>query len=163
LLGRHDREETTDLTCLSRQTHPHEWEVITKQLARSKHFRKFQAAKRDNFFNYAQQVQVELGMKHGFKLPPSFRTREGGLKEEPSRQGRLASWIEYLFYEYDRLTRYSHSMSKCEPQFLEAWAKLARSQTLSGTEARLQSPSNHAIPPASKTPTASGKSGLSFN
>ena len=40
-------------------------------------------------------------MKHGLKSPPSFRTREGGLKEEPSRQGRLATWIEYLFHAYD--------------------------------------------------------------
>jgi len=81
LLGRHDREETTDLTCLGRQAHPHEWEVMTKQLARWKHLRKFQAAKRDNFLlcrASPSQTRHEARPQVPTVLPDPGRGAEGG-------------------------------------------------------------------------------------
>ncbi len=113
---------------------------MTKQLAHWKLFRKFQTARRANFFPYTQQVEVRLARRHGFKFPPSLRTLEGGLKEEPSRQGKLATWVEYLYYEHDRLSGYEGLMHDLEPQYLAAWAKLVGSRSLSRTEARTQSP-----------------------
>jgi len=61
--------------------------------------------------------------QHGF-------TRPFQLKEDPKQQDRLATWIEYLNFEYWWLDRYTDTIERLEPHYDKAWQKLVDSKVL---------------------------------
>ncbi|KAF2193575.1 hypothetical protein K469DRAFT_745128 [Zopfia rhizophila CBS 207.26] len=73
------------------------------------------------FSMYVRAVKDRL-TKHGF-------TRTFQLDEDPARQDKLTTWIEYLGYEYWWYDQYA--LSKCQQQRLDdAWKKLVNAKVL---------------------------------
>ncbi|KAF2189933.1 hypothetical protein K469DRAFT_683279 [Zopfia rhizophila CBS 207.26] len=134
--------------------HDDDWEVFTRQLSRWKSFRRFQRFVRepniederiiyisgqyriwDHFVGRQQPITGEEGRfpiyvravkdrltKHGF-------TRTFQLDEDPARQDKLTTWIEYLGYEYWWYDQYA--LSKRQQQRLDdAWKKLVDAKVL---------------------------------
>jgi hypothetical protein len=120
------------------QDRPDEWQVFTKQLRRWSVFRRFQVHMRQThgFARYADKLEAYLAHRRGFKFPVAFRTPAGGLSPDPLSQGRLATWIEYLLFEYSRRHSYRFCIEKQKPQCREAWATLPKSGVLRRSEMR---------------------------
>jgi hypothetical protein len=119
------------------QDRPDEWQVFTKQLRRWRRFRQFQASERrsdGSFPLYAHRVETYLAHRHDFEFPPAFRTAAGELKEDPAGQSKLATWIEYLFFEHVQSSTYKQSMAKHTRDYLEAWDALVKSGVLDPAE-----------------------------
>ncbi|KAL2016967.1 hypothetical protein VTK56DRAFT_2801 [Thermocarpiscus australiensis] len=123
------------LTCW--QDRPDEWQVFTKQLKRWRDFRAFQLFMRqkNQFPDYANELGAYLGLRRGFTFPPSFRTAAPcGLREDPTSQGKLATWIEYLYYEYREHDKYEKHKRGREQLYLQAWNTLVKSGVLHPSE-----------------------------
>lgn len=118
------------------QDRPDEWQVFTKQLRRWNDFRYFQLLMRQTygFDGYAGKLEAYLTHRQGFKLPGAFMTPAGGLSQDPRSQGELATWIEYLLFEYSKRHSYRCYMEKHEPRYREAWATLLKSGVLRRSE-----------------------------
>ncbi|KAJ2900037.1 hypothetical protein MKZ38_002690 [Zalerion maritima] len=101
-------------------------------------FRNILAFWQDRPDDYTSELEAYLGQRRGFEFPSSFRTASGGLGENPSRQGELAAWIEYLYYEYRKLEKYEDRMDKHEQQYSEAWETLISSGVLRPSEGRTE-------------------------
>ncbi|SPQ25556.1 cfadbe27-7b0f-4699-b994-95ec62f90d82 [Thermothielavioides terrestris] len=88
----------------------------------------------DGFAGYVDAVKRRLAA-HGFFKP--FR-----LEQDPSRQDRLTTWIEYLNYAYWWDDRNSARLAVLQPQHEEAWRELQKLHPAPGyhiTEALLLS------------------------
>ncbi|KAL2175393.1 uncharacterized protein P884DRAFT_206220 [Thermothelomyces heterothallicus CBS 202.75] len=77
---------------------------------------------RGGFPEYVAEARRRLA-KHGF-------TRDFQLDEDPTRQDKLTTWIEYLNYEYAWYDRYERSINHLRPEYEEAWKKLVDSGVL---------------------------------
>ncbi len=126
------------------QDRPGQWQIFTKQLTRWKEFRVFQASEREKYTrdisHYAQRIRAYLGHQHGFEFPASFRTSEGGFHADPACQGKLATWIEYLYYEYRQHDSYKRVLEDHEPSYHKACAALIDSRVLDRSEHVERSP-----------------------
>ena len=126
------------------QDRPDEWQVFTKQLARWKEFRAFQASERQryprDFAHYTQMIRAFLGHQHGFEFPTSFRTSEGGLHADSACQGKMATWVEYLYYEYRQHDSYKRVLEDHEPNYHKACMALIDSRVLHRSEHLERSP-----------------------
>ncbi|KAI1108505.1 hypothetical protein F5Y14DRAFT_436046 [Nemania sp. NC0429] len=80
----------------------------------------------DTFSGYVDAVKSRLA-RHGF-------TRLSQLKEEPKQQDKLATWIEYLNFEYWWLDRYTRSVERQKPQYEKAWQDLVDAKVLRPNE-----------------------------
>lgn len=81
----------------------------------------------DRYFRvYVEQVKRRLA-QHGF-------TRTFQLEEDPKRQDKLTTWVEYLNYEYSWYDRYERSVKRLQPQHDEDWTKLVESGVLRPSE-----------------------------
>lgn len=76
----------------------------------------------DEFPEYLDEVRRRL-MKHDF-------TRAFQLDEDPKRQDKLKTWIEYLGYEYAWYDRYTRLFTRLEPKYDDAWRTLENSGVL---------------------------------
>jgi hypothetical protein len=65
--------------------------------------------------------------QHGF-------TRPFELDEDPKRQDKLTTWIEYLNYEYSWYDRYTRMVKRLQLKHDEAWKKLVDSKVLKPSE-----------------------------
>lgn len=74
------------------------------------------------FPGYVEEVKSRLA-KHGF-------TRTFKLDEDPKRQDRLTTWIEYLNYEYSWYDQYTRCLNELQPEYDVAWQKLVDSGVL---------------------------------
>ncbi|KAH8889940.1 hypothetical protein GQ53DRAFT_689303 [Thozetella sp. PMI_491] len=81
---------------------------------------------RGGFPEYLDEVKRRFA-KHGF-------TRTFQLDEDPKRQDKLTTWIEYLNYEYSWYDKYSRDVIRLQPQYDEAWQKLVDSGVLRPSE-----------------------------
>ncbi|KXX80631.1 hypothetical protein MMYC01_203397 [Madurella mycetomatis] len=77
---------------------------------------------RGGFPEYIAEAKRHLA-KHGF-------TRSFQLDEDPARQDKLTTWIEYLNFEYSYHDRYKRSIKRLRPKYNEAWKKLVDSEVL---------------------------------
>ncbi|RSL46938.1 hypothetical protein CEP53_010125 [Fusarium sp. AF-6] len=66
--------------------------------------------------DYFEAIKRRLA-SHGF-------TRPFELKEDPTQQDQLTTWIEYLGYEYWCLDGHAEDMERLAPEHDEAWKKL---------------------------------------
>ena len=76
----------------------------------------------DKFSDYVEAVTRRLA-RHGF-------TRPFQLKEDLKQQNQLATWIEYLNFEYWWLDRYTDTIERLKPGYDKAWQKLVDSKVL---------------------------------
>lgn len=100
------------------------WWVFGSQLCRWKDFREYQRTNRDQgrFPIYNNTVERSLA-RHGF-------TRPFKLDEDPERQDKLTTWIEYLDYEYWLYDKDMRIVKRLQPQYDAAWKELVDSQVL---------------------------------
>ncbi|KAK4152996.1 hypothetical protein C8A00DRAFT_15747 [Chaetomidium leptoderma] len=119
------------------------WRVFGIQLQRWKAFRVWQKVNRGiheeeaetqqqlraenhsdggGFPQYIDTVKRRLA-DHGFNKP--FQ-----LDQDPEHQDNLATWIEYLGYEYWWTDKYDTKVEQLQPQFDEAWKELQEAGVL---------------------------------
>lgn len=101
---------------------PDHWFVFGGQWQRWKQFREWQGQTR-------QQGRISQCTDRCKELVKNTSTSSFELNQDPERQDKLATWIEYLSYEctiYDQHARYKHS----EPRYIKALKKLQDSRIL---------------------------------
>lgn len=97
------------------------WDAVQRDRQRQRDYcREFHGG--DEFSDYVDAVNRRLA-QHEFIRP--FQ-----LKEDPKQQDGLATWIEYLNFEYWWLDRYTESIERLKPDFDKAWQKLVDSNVL---------------------------------
>lgn len=103
---------------------PYAWMVFSRQSGLWKLFREHQRYVREQgrFSAYCQRLHDRLA-RHGFER--SFQ-----LNKEPDRQDRLATWIEFLNYEYWKYDKSASVISRRQQRYDEAWKKLVDSKVL---------------------------------
>ncbi|KPM39122.1 hypothetical protein AK830_g7449 [Neonectria ditissima] len=74
------------------------------------------------FRDYAEAVKRRLA-RHGFTEPVE-------LDEDPKKQDKLTTWIEYLNYEYWWLDKYTSDIERLEPEHDKLWQELVDKKTL---------------------------------
>ncbi|KAG9230393.1 hypothetical protein BJ875DRAFT_340433, partial [Amylocarpus encephaloides] len=74
------------------------------------------------FATYCQGLQKRLA-RHGFER--SFQ-----LNDDPDRQDKLATWIEYLGFECVEYDKHTNIIKRLQQQHDEAWKKLVDSKIL---------------------------------
>ncbi|KAI0549732.1 hypothetical protein F4679DRAFT_595523 [Xylaria curta] len=91
-----------------------DWEEIQWERERQRH--NFRERGCRGFHDYAEAVKRRLA-RHGFTQP--FE-----LDEDPKKQDKLTTWIEYLNYEYWWLDKYTSDIERLEPGHDKAWQEL---------------------------------------
>lgn len=99
-------------------------QVFRQQMGVWREFRAYQQHTREEgrFPRYYQRVQKRLA-KYGFERP--FQ-----LDEHLDRQDKLATWIEFLNYEYQDYDKDMRFVERHQPEFDEAWQVLVDAQIL---------------------------------
>ncbi|KAH0492204.1 hypothetical protein TgHK011_007166 [Trichoderma gracile] len=117
------------------QTRPDEWQVFHKQLSRWQAFRTHQRASRtlDHFNHYVLDLRERLD-RHGFELPNDYRTAPHGLYLDIKKQSKVATWIEYINYEFSRRDEYENWLETRRPAYDAALAQLSDAQILKPSE-----------------------------
>ena len=104
------------------------WKVFGSQMGNWQHFRRWQRKNREGgrFPKYVEGVKGGL-VEHGF-------TRSFQLEEDPERQDKLTTWIEYLDFEYWWYDKDMRFVKRLKPRYDEAWKKLVDSGVLRPSE-----------------------------
>ncbi|KAH9214444.1 hypothetical protein DL95DRAFT_389417 [Leptodontidium sp. 2 PMI_412] len=105
-----------------------DWEVFEPQVRRLRDFHKWQRNNRaeGRFRIYTERVKGGLA-EHGF-------TRPFQLDEDPKRQDKLMTWIEYLYYEYWWYNKSMRFVKRHQLRYDEAWRKLVGLKVLKPSE-----------------------------
>jgi hypothetical protein len=74
------------------------------------------------FSDYVDAAKRRLA-RHGF-------TRPFQLNRDPKQQGKLETWIEYLYFEYWWLDRFTRTIERLQPDYDKEWQKLVDSGVL---------------------------------
>ena len=100
------------------------WKVFGSQMGEWLRFKKNQQAVReqDRLLKYTESAKHRLP-KYGFTQSFQFH-------EDPERQDKLTTWIEFLNYEYRKYENETDTIKRLQPQFDEAWKKLVESEVL---------------------------------
>ncbi|KAB5536103.1 hypothetical protein GE09DRAFT_341144 [Coniochaeta sp. 2T2.1] len=94
----------------------YDWDQMQRIRAKERrHYRESDAAGSE-FSDYVDAVKRRLA-RHGF-------TRPFLLDRDPKQQDPLSTWIEYLYYEYWWLDRFTSIMERDRPKYEAAWQKL---------------------------------------
>jgi hypothetical protein len=106
------------------QSGGNDWKVFGSQMGNWRHFRRWQRKNREEgrFPKYVEGVKGGLA-EHGF-------TRPFQLDEDPERQDKLTTWIEYLDFEYWWYDKDMRFVKRHQLRYDEAWKKLVDSQVL---------------------------------
>ncbi|KAM0261882.1 hypothetical protein ACHAQJ_002085 [Trichoderma viride] len=126
-----------------------EWQVFNKQLSRWQIFKAHQRASREpeRFPSYVEELNERLE-RHNFKLPPSFEKAPSGFSRHLDRQDKLATWIEYLNYEFTRHDEYDKWLETCQPGYDAALAQLLDARVLRPFE-KIRTPTTDICRPSS--------------
>ncbi|KAL2352918.1 hypothetical protein BJ546DRAFT_794317, partial [Cryomyces antarcticus] len=100
------------------------WRVFDSQVDEWREFRRYQRYVREasRFTRYCQRLQERL-TRHGVERP--FQ-----LNEHLDQQDKLATWIEFLNYEYEDYDEDLRFVERLQPLYDEAWKKIVDSQVL---------------------------------
>lgn len=100
------------------------WQVFRRQMAEWQEFRAYQKFTRGEgrFPRYYQRLQARLA-RHGFQRP--FQ-----LDEDLDRQDKLATWVEFLNYEYQDYDKDVRFVERHQKEFDEAWQVLVDAHVL---------------------------------
>ena len=106
------------------QSGSNDWKVFESQMGGWREFRRWQQKNREGgrFPKYVEGVKQGLA-EHGF-------TRSFQLDEDPERQDKLTTWIEYLDYEYWWYDKDMRFVKRHQLRYDEAWKKLVDSKVL---------------------------------
>ncbi|KAK5201832.1 hypothetical protein LTR16_001297, partial [Cryomyces antarcticus] len=98
------------------------WRVFDSQVDEWREFRRYQRYVREasRFTRYCQRLQERL-TRHGVERP--FQ-----LNEHLDQQDKLATWIEFLNYEYEDYDEDLRFVERLQPLYDEAWKKIVDSQ-----------------------------------
>ena len=115
---------------LEQSAEPHEWGVFRGQFQRWENFCKWRAARRERFSRgsiseYTEWAKESLAED---SFTPSFQ-----LNEDPERQDKRTTWIEYLTYEHimgRKWKAYRYRPSKGGGLYRKWWGKLRASGLL---------------------------------
>lgn len=114
-------------------SNPYGWMVFGPQLHRWKQFRESQRRVRTDgpseagrFAAYCWGLQRRLAR---YRFERSFH-----LNEDPDRQDKLATWIEFLSFGYMRHEKHTDIMERLQQQYDEAWKMLVVSDVLKPLE-----------------------------
>lgn len=126
-----------------------EWQVFSKQLSRWQMFRAHQRASREpeRFPSYVEELNERLE-RHNFELPHSFEKSASGFSRQLDRQDKLATWIEYLSYEFTRHDEYDKWLKTCQPGYDAALAQLLEAHVLRPFE-KIRTPTTDICRPTS--------------
>jgi hypothetical protein len=104
------------------------WKVFRSQMGNWQHFGRWQRKNREagRFPKYVEGVKGGLA-EHGV-------TRSFQLEEDPERQDKLTTWMEYLDFEYWWYDKDMRFVKRHQPRYEEAWKKLVDSQVLRPSE-----------------------------
>lgn len=124
------------------QDQPEESQVFHKQLSRWQEFRTHQRAFRSlgHFNQYVLDLRERLD-RHGFELPNGYRIAPHGLCFDVQKQSKVATWIEYINYEFSRREEYEKWLEIRRPDYDAALAQLVGAQVLKPSE-QLQTPTS---------------------
>lgn len=100
------------------------WQVFRQQMAVWQAFRTYQQFTRTEgrFPRYNQRLRARLA-RYGFERP--FQ-----LEENLYRQDKLATWIEFLNYQYHDHGKYVRNVERLQPVFDKAWQVLVDAHIL---------------------------------
>ncbi|CVL09348.1 uncharacterized protein FMAN_15506 [Fusarium mangiferae] len=112
-------EIEADTSCLKSQ-----WEDIQWERERQRHHCRERGCR--GFRDYTEAVKRRLA-RHDFTL--SFE-----LDEDPKKQDKLTTWIEYLNYEYWWLDKYTSDIERLEPEHGKLWQELGWSARQKNTK-----------------------------
>ncbi|TFB07568.1 hypothetical protein CCMA1212_001150 [Trichoderma ghanense] len=126
-----------------------EWQVFHKQLSRWQAFRTHQRASRnpDRFNEYILDLRERLD-RHGFELPNGHRTPPHGLRLEIEKQSKVATWLEYINYEFSRRDEDEKWLETHRPSYDAALAQLIDAQVLKQFE-QVRTPTSDICRPSS--------------
>ncbi|KAF5530710.1 ankyrin protein unc44 [Fusarium mexicanum] len=108
-------EIEADPSCLKSR-----WEDIQWERERQRYHCRERGCR--GFRDYAEAVKRRLA-RHGFTL--TFE-----LDEDPKKQDKLTTWIEYLNYEYWWLDKYATDIERLEPEHDKLWQELVDKKIL---------------------------------
>ena len=102
----------------------HDWKVFESQMGNWRHFRRWQHKNRKGgrFHKYVEGVKQGLA-EHGVMRPFN-------MEEDPERQDKLTTWIEYLDFEYWWYDKDMRFVKRHQARYDEAWKKLVESRVL---------------------------------
>ncbi|KAL7933279.1 hypothetical protein V8C35DRAFT_305409 [Trichoderma chlorosporum] len=126
-----------------------EWQVFSKQLIRWRMFLSHQKSSRHTlrFPNHLEELTERLE-RHSFVLPPGFDKAPNGFCRHIEQQSKLATWIEYVNYEFTRRDEYDKWLETCQPGYDAALAQLMDAQVLGPFE-QVRSPTSDICRPSS--------------
>lgn len=104
------------------QTYDDNWRVFAKQLARWRQFRTHQQSVRgeDKLPQYVKALKKRLARNDFTKI---YQLDDDLLDNDPGQQGELATWIEYLNFEYWGYEYYARIIRRGQRQYLfHRWA-----------------------------------------
>ncbi len=81
--------------------------------------RKYPTAEHWNRVQFSDEVHFDWGLQ---------------LQEDPKQQDKLTTWIEYLYFEYWWLDRYTRAIQRHRPEHDEAWQKLVDTKAVDPNE-----------------------------
>ncbi|KAK3311028.1 uncharacterized protein B0T15DRAFT_548096 [Chaetomium strumarium] len=140
------------------QNRPDEWQLFTKQLSPWQDFRRLQANMRKTgrkflvykvaFGVYLRQLSAltststsYLGFSEDLSLQGQLATslqcvclEDLRLSGDPSKQSKLVTWAEYVWFEDMAHRRYGGQTRRHESQYMEAWCALVDSGVLQSDE-----------------------------
>ncbi|KAK7429751.1 hypothetical protein QQZ08_003777 [Neonectria magnoliae] len=97
-----------------------EWDRRQGERQRQRHHCRERGCR--GFRDYAKAVKRRL-TRHDFIQPLE-------LDEDPKKQDKLTTWIEYLNYEYWWLDKYTNNIKRLEPEHDELWQELVDKKIL---------------------------------
>ncbi|KAL7949445.1 hypothetical protein V8C42DRAFT_310910 [Trichoderma barbatum] len=126
-----------------------EWQVFSKQLTRWRMFMSHQRSSRHSirYPNHLEELTERLE-RHSFALPPAFDKPPNGFCKHIERQNKLATWIEYINYEFTRRDEYDKWLETCQPGYDAALAQLMDAQVLGPFE-QVRTPTSDICRPSS--------------
>lgn len=100
------------------------WQVFRQQMVVWQAFRTYQQFTRTQgrFPRYNQRLRARLA-RYGFERP--FQ-----LEDNLDRQNKLATWIEFLNYQYQDYGKYVRNVERLQPVFDKAWQVLVDAHVL---------------------------------
>ncbi|QYS97556.1 hypothetical protein H0G86_004784 [Trichoderma simmonsii] len=126
-----------------------EWQVFSKQLTRWRMFLSHQKSSRrpPRYPNHLEELTERLE-RHSFALPPGFDKPPNGFCRHIDQQNKLATWIEYINYEFTRRDEYDKWLETCQPGYDAALAQLMDAQVLGPFE-QVRTPTSDICRPSS--------------
>ncbi|KAF4505925.1 hypothetical protein G6O67_007823 [Ophiocordyceps sinensis] len=118
------------------QRHSDDWQVFTPQLRSWERFREKQEVHRSTWRTFSDHAKAvdNCMARNRFKYPASIASASAVLDQDCSLQGDLATWIEYIYFQYRQLQAHQKLVREFEDGHEAAARKLLDSGVLAPHE-----------------------------